>query len=354
MSRRVTVWIQRFKDRPFPMLQWIDPDTGQRKSKTAETADPEAAEQARADLEYELNHGLHRERSRLDWDKLRDAFHDDHLAGLRPRSREKYETVLDVFEEIVKPAKLAAITERTVSAFVRGMRQRKRGNNPGLAPMTIKNYCVALRTCLAWATKQKLIPSLPEFPTIKVPKKKPQPIPAESFEKMLAKAPDDQWKAFLLCGWWAGLRLTEAENLQWQRSDKLPWLDLDENRIMLPAEFAKSGRDEWVPLHPVLRKILTDLPRHGPAIFDLRTKTKKHKLTRSGISTAVLHFAKAAGVKLSMHRLRKGFGCRLAKALGKGGAAVLHEIMRHSSMQVTMDYYANVDDAKAEAIQRLT
>ena len=63
--------------------------------------------------------------------------------------------------------------------------------------------------------------------------------------------------------------------------------------------------------------------------------------------------AEEAGVKLSMHKLRKGFGCRVAKMLGKGGAAMLHELMRHSSMQVTMDYYASVDDALQDAILNL-
>jgi integrase len=59
-------------------------------------------------------------------------------------------------------------------------------------------------------------------------------------------------------------------------------------------------------------------------------------------------------VKLSMHRLRKGFGCRAAKMLGKGGAAMLHELMRHANMQTTMDYYASVDDAKQDAIRQMT
>jgi hypothetical protein len=54
-SSRVTVWLQRFKDRPHLMLQWIDPDTGKRKSRSAGTADYNKAEQARGDLEYELN-----------------------------------------------------------------------------------------------------------------------------------------------------------------------------------------------------------------------------------------------------------------------------------------------------------
>ena len=60
-----------------------------------------------------------------------------------------------------------------------------------------------------------------------------------------------------------------------------------------------------------------------------------------------------AGVRLSMHQLRKGFGCRVAKTLGKGNAPVLHELMRHSSMQITMDY-ATVDDVLQDAINQLT
>ena len=38
-EKRVTVWVQRFKDREALVLQWLDPDTGKRKSKSAGTAD---------------------------------------------------------------------------------------------------------------------------------------------------------------------------------------------------------------------------------------------------------------------------------------------------------------------------
>lgn len=54
-----------------------------------------------------------------------------------------------------------------------------------------------------------------------------------------------------------------------------------------------------------------------------------------------------------MHRLRKGFGCRVAQQLGKGDAPLLHRLMRHSSMQITMDFYASVDDVLHEAINQL-
>jgi integrase len=352
-EKRTNVWIQRFKDRPALMLQWIDPDTGRRKSKSTETDDEAAAETKRADLEYQLNHGLHQEASKLDWDNFRRLFQAEYLPGVRERTREKYNTVLDVFEQIVNPTKLRSINERTISLFVKGMRERKRGKKVGLAPHAIKNYLIAVRTALGWAVEQKMLPTLPAFPTIKVPKKKPQPIPAESFEKLLANAPDELWRAYLLCGWWAGLRLSEAHQMQWERSETLPWIDFEGNRIILPAVFVKADADQWVPLHPVLRQVLAALPRNGLDVFPLRSRRGK-PLSRSSITHRVLAFAKKAGVKLSMHKLRKGFGCRAAKQLGKGNAPILHTLMRHSSMQITMDYYASVDDALQEAIDTLT
>ena len=52
-EQRVRVWVQRFYDRPTLILQWVNPDTGQRRSKSARTTDCEMAEIARRDLEYE-------------------------------------------------------------------------------------------------------------------------------------------------------------------------------------------------------------------------------------------------------------------------------------------------------------
>jgi hypothetical protein len=73
-DKRVTVWVQHFADRPHLMLQWHDPDTGKRKSKSAETCNPLDAEQKWSDLEYELNHGLHKEASSMSWDRFREVF----------------------------------------------------------------------------------------------------------------------------------------------------------------------------------------------------------------------------------------------------------------------------------------
>jgi integrase len=366
---RIKVWVQSFKDRPYPMLQWNDPDSGKRKSISAGTADAKEIERKRADKEYELNNGLHVEKSKMTWAKFRELFEAEYLPGLRERSREKYGTVLDVLEDEGLPKTIGEISERTISKLVSNLRCRKvmvrnrstAGAKPtkeskvkrvGLAPATIRNYLVTLHKALAWGYEQRLLQAVPRFPKIKVPRKKPQPVPTESFERLLLVAPNETWKGYLQCCWWAGLRLSEAWKLRWGQSSRFPYLDLQAGRIILPAEFAKSGEDQWVPIHPKLREVFEGLPRTGNEVFPLRTMSGR-PMTRAGISSFVCQLAKRAGVRLSMHKLRKGFGCRVASTLGKGNAPVLHQLMRHSSMQITMDYYANVDDVLSQAIEQI-
>jgi integrase len=68
-------------------------------------------------------------------------------------------------------------------------------------------------------------------------------------------------------------------------------------------------------------------------------------------ATTVSHWvtllARQAGVKLTMHSLRRGYGCRYA---GKVPAQVLQGLLRHASIKTTMNYYANVEDAVMEAV----
>jgi integrase len=88
-------------------------------------------------------------------------------------------------------------------------------------------------------------------------------------------------------------------------------------------------------------------------VFALRSKVTGQQLCRKGITSKIGEMANRAGVRLWMHKLCKSFGCRVAKQLGKGNAPILHELMRHSSMQITMDYYANVDDVLQDAMREL-
>ena len=203
MEKRVRVWMQKLKDRRPFALQWHDPETGRRKSRTAGTEDPKEAEKARADLEYELNHGKYQQASRMTWEHFRELFEAEHAANQRPNTQKSYRITLDAFEEVCNPGRLASITERTLSLFVAGLRDRETATKKGNQASTIKVRLQLMRTALRWAVDQKMIAACPKFPAVKVPKKRPQPIPAESFERLYAKAPDAQTRTFLLAGWLA-------------------------------------------------------------------------------------------------------------------------------------------------------
>jgi integrase len=348
-EKRIKVWIQRFKDRPIPMLQWIDPDTNKRKSKSAGTADEKEAEQARADLEYELNKGLHKEASRMSWEKFRELFEAEYLPGCRDNTQRNYRVMFDLFEGICQPKNIRSVTERVVSAFAAGLRKPDNPTGKSKRESTIKVRLQFLHTALNWAVDQKMLPECPKFPAVKPPKKRPQPVATEAFERMLAAAPDDHMRTFLLCGWLAGLRLNEALALEWEETDKAPWIAFDRDQIILPAEFCKAVEDQWVPLAPELRAALEAVPRVGRKVFrfDAVDGRGEREVCDITMSARVRKIANAAKVKLTFKSLRRGFGCRWAS---KVPAQVLQKLMRHASIKTTLDYYANVDDAAMEAV----
>jgi integrase len=284
----------------------------------------------------------------MTWATFRELFEAEYVSARRRNTRESYRIMLDLFERLCKPTSLRAITERTVSHFAYSLR-RERGrakDSMGQAPATILQRLNLLKAALGWAVEQKLLPELPAFPYVKVPKKKPQPIPLESFERLLAKAPDANMKAYLLAGWLGGLRLSEAAALEWEETDNAPYLDLLHQRIVFPAQVVKAVEDQWIPLDPVLREALEQLPHHGKKVFQLVTSDGQ-PLALPTLSNRVSRLAKKAGVKLTMHSLRKGFGCRYA---GQVPAQVLQKLMRHSNINLTMGYYANVDQAMMDAV----
>jgi hypothetical protein len=67
-------------DRPF---------TGARKSQSTETSVAGVAEMKRTELEYQLNHGLHQEASRMSWEKFRALFEAEYVSGKRRDTRDR-------------------------------------------------------------------------------------------------------------------------------------------------------------------------------------------------------------------------------------------------------------------------
>jgi len=134
--------------------------------------------------------------------------------------------------------------------------------------------------------------------------------------------------------------------LPWEATDQAPWVDFARNRIVLPAEMVKAVEDQWVPLDPALRAALDALPRQGRKVFRF-TAPDGHPVSAGALSDRVALLAKRAGVRLTFHSLRKGFGCRHA---GRVPAQVLQRLMRHANIATSMAFYANIDAAVEEAI----
>lgn len=347
-ENEITVWVTFFKDRQSYMLQWRDPDTNKIKSQSADTHIIGVARMKAAVLQADLNRGFHKDVSRMSWERFRELFEDEYLASKRLNTQLAYGDTLDKFAELARPPAVSKITARTVSSFAAALGRLPTRGRTGQKASSIKLRLQHLRTALRWAVDQGMLAKCPKFPKIDVPEKLPQPVPVESFERIYAKAEGDaMMQAYLLCGWLAGLRLSEAYELEWEESEEAPYVDLARSRIVLPAGFAKSKVDQWVPLDALLRETLLALPRQGAKVFRFVKRLTGEPIPAGALSRRVVRLAKRAGVRLTMHTLRKGFGCRYA---GKVPAQVLKQLMRHKNIQTTLDYYVNTDAAAMEAV----
>jgi integrase len=76
-------------------------------------------------------------------------------------------------------------------------------------------------------------------------------------------------------------------------------------------------------------------------------KRKGRELKPDSVGRFISKLARKAGVKQTMKSLRRGFSCYWASRVP---AQVLQKLMRHSNIRITMDYYANFDQAAMQAI----
>jgi integrase len=331
---RVRVWVQATTDRTALRLQWHDPDTGRRKSESARTDDPKVAAELAKDKEYELNHGIRRQPAKMSWEQFCEMYTDEKLAGNRPATRNKAGYVFDAFEEHCHPKNLGAVTERMLSLYVTRLRAA------GRSPATIAGHLAYLKAALRWAVDQKFLPEMPKIAMPRVPKKSIiRTVTKEEFERLLVPCPDDRWRAFLWTAWYTGMRRTEMFDLNWQEGAG-PWVDFGQRRIWIPAAYNKADADQWTPLHPELVTVLGPLREPRGRLFKMAANPE-------GLSIVFRKIAKRAGVRVTLHDLRRSFGSRLAPQVS---AAVLQRLMRHADIKTTLAFYTNVDGALDDAI----
>ena len=90
----------------------------------------------------------------MTWERFRELFENEYLSNLRGGTRERYDDVFDLFEELCHPARLRSVNERVVSAFATAMRQKATRGRIGMMASTIRVNLQSLHTALGWAGRR--------------------------------------------------------------------------------------------------------------------------------------------------------------------------------------------------------
>lgn len=339
--KQVVVWVQSIPGRPFLYLQWHDPTTGKRRSRSTGTANPDEAERLRADLEYEFRHRLYVEPSRTPWPEFVRRYLAEVMASRRPNTQRAAKRVLEQFGKLANIKTMEDVNERAVSQFT----ERRRAK--GFKEITLAGNLAYLRAALRWAARQKFLRTAPAIDLPKLPKKLHiKTISRDDWGKIIVEAERSQpeWVPLLWTAWHTGMRRGELMATRWANDGDGPWIDLERDRIWIPAQWAKADADSWLPIHPDLRAILAavDRPSNGPAFLNERCDP-------SDVSRTFRAICERAGVRAKLHDIRRTFGTRYAHLVH---AHVLQRLMRHASISTTLKYYADLDDGLADAIRR--
>lgn len=368
MHQEIKVSVVRFGDRAALQLQWRDPMTGKKKTKSAETSNYREAQREALKLEEKLRAGSYRGKCRLTWQAFWDLYEDERLSRLAPMTAKKSRTVRSSLVEILAPQRITDLTTARLSFYQSQLRKR------GCTEQTIAGYIAHIRSALTWAFKMELIPAVPKFDRpdrTKGSRSKGRSISGEEFERMIAMVEKvvgpsaaPSFKNYLHGLWWSGLRLGESLELYWDRDDRL-CVDLSGKRPMLriPAQLEKGHRDRVLPVAPEFASFLATTPveaRTGRVFKLTRRCHEGERLTNDRVGRLVSQIGEKAMVKVwthpisgktkyaTAHDLRRSFGFRWSSRVMP---AVLQQMMRHENIQTTMEYYVGRDaEATADAM----
>lgn len=368
MSVEIKVTVVRFSDRACLQLQWRDPNTGKKKTKSAETSNERAAERAAGELEKKLRAGTYRGACRTTWTDFWERYEEEYLSRLAPGTLKKSVTVRSMMVKILSPERITDLTTARLSYFQSQMRKR------GCTEQTITGYLAHLRSALQWGVDMEIIPIVPKIIAAgrtDGQRSKGRSITGEEFDRMLAAVEKVvgaeaavSWKHYIRGLWLSGLRLGESLELYWDRDDRL-CVDLSGKRPMLriPAQLEKGKQDRLLPMAPEFYAFLMETPeaeRIGRVFRPIRRCHEGERLTTDRVCRIVSSVGEKANVKVwthpvsgkvkyaSAHDLRRSFGFRWSTRVMP---AVLQQMMRHENISTTMEFYVGRDaEATADAI----
>lgn len=239
--------------------------------------------------------------------------------GSAPDTFLRYRSTVDLFlAGLGKRASLTltAISARDLEAF-RDARLKEVGIT------TVKDDLKIIRTAFNRARRQGMIHSNP-CEAVDFPKGEAQvrePFTVQEVGLLVTEAPAE-WKTVIILGFYAGLRLGDAVRLDWRS------VDFEKGMITFKAQ--KTGRQESLPIHPMLAAHLGKIA--GDTGGKISPSLAKLSISgRSGLSRQFLDIVREAGLdtgaeveKLAgkrrrftaktFHSLRHGFVSSMANA----------------------------------------
>ena len=152
---RVSVFIRTGRS-PFYQMQYRDPDTDNKVSRSTGEKKKRDAERVAAKWEAELNEGRYARRlGRMQWLDFRRQYEDEVLASLAERTDDKVTSVFNVLERTINPRRLGDLDGNSLSRYQKLLREQ------GRAETTIKGHLAHILAALSWAEDKKLIASVP-------------------------------------------------------------------------------------------------------------------------------------------------------------------------------------------------
>jgi integrase len=269
----------------------------------------------------------------FDWDQMIEEYRQfKQVEGLVDVSIYEVLLTLRHFERIVGSNSSKVVTQPNLDAFVL-KRSEEVGKN------TLNKDIRNMHAFLAWAGKNRFVPSGLEVRKVKVPQKPVTALSVQQVRDLLttaSKYPTLRLKVLLAVT--TGLRRGDIEAI------RIGDIHFDRNTIATRNRKAGKAMAE----RPIPDKIMTELSNHVALLpdgrewlFTDRFSPKKWERVRKAVKLPTLKF----------HDLRKTFASLLAQ---RGvSTAVTQRLLEHSSPQLTNDVYTNVDPVLRQAINQL-
>ena len=400
---QIKVTVFRPKGRKYFQVQWVDPITGKKKTRSAGTNLKRDAERFAGKLQRQLTEGTYKAPSKVTWADFRQRYTAEHLSSLAIATKKKAIATLNAVERLVDVKRLASLDGNVISQFQQKLRDE------GQREPTIKSHLAHLKAALRWAKRVKLLNDVPD---ITMPSRtatmRGRPITREELERLLLATPkivaanflrdqtriilkiaraavadrsrmDDlraelrdcqiriretsaSWQHIIEGLFLSGLRLAESLHLSWDDESQILVENIDGRRPMvsIPPKLQKRHKFDRTPLVPEFVEFLRKIPpeQRTGFVFNPAVRLSRHtgRLGKQSVGRTISEIGRRANVVVkkdpvefaSAHDLRRSFCDRWANRVMP---RVLQSLARHSSVVTTLTFYATHDaELTAEAV----